>query len=68
VNLDVMQKDLDGRTVKSDSYSYNLKAGSSAEREIQAAPSAMEADLNLRSYQRHKKKQPAETPAPTPGT
>lgn len=59
VNLGVKQRDEDGRTLKSDSFSYTLKPGSSAERPIQAASGSREADLDLRSYSKIKKQKAA---------
>ena len=63
VNLGVVQRDLDGRTVKSDNFSYTLKSGGSQEQDIQSSPAAMGADLNLRSYHKHGSKAP--TPSAT---
>ncbi len=50
VNLDVIQSDVSGATVKSDSYSYNLKPGRSEQRAVSAGIGARDAALNLRSY------------------
>jgi hypothetical protein len=52
VNLGVQQRDDGGRVIKTDNFSYTLKAGASAEQSIQSASGAFEAALDLRSYQK----------------
>ena len=50
VDLDVFQLNMAGQTVKTDSYSYRLKPGSSEQEMISAGIGARDAELNLRHY------------------
>jgi len=50
VNLDLVQKNETGSTVKFSSYSYTLRPGQSYGEEVAAGLSARRAELTLRSY------------------
>lgn len=50
VNLDLVQKDETGSTVKFSSYSYTLRPGQSDGEEVAAGLGARRAELTLRSY------------------
>ncbi len=50
VDLDVIQVNPRGATVKTDSFSYRLKPGESEQEKVSTGIGAMDAELNLRSW------------------
>jgi hypothetical protein len=50
VDLDVFQLNMQGQTVKTDSFSYRLKPGTSEQEKISAGIGARDAELNLRRW------------------
>jgi|GEM_PF-1810736 len=52
VNLRVIQRDMRGTVLKSDSFSYNLRPGQKAERSISSYRNTADAELNLVSWKK----------------
>ena len=50
VDLDVIQVNMSGATVKTDSFSYRLKPGQSEEEKVSTGIGARDAELNLRNW------------------
>lgn len=50
VDVDVFQLNTSGQTVKTDSFSYNLKPGASEQEKLSAGIGARDAELNLRRW------------------
>jgi hypothetical protein len=57
-NLDLIQKNEDGTTVKFGSYSYTLKAGQSDGQDVTSGLNASKGELYLRNYRVYPKNKP----------